>query len=177
MGINSLERDEKYEVNRWIEGSGERGRERERVGERKGHTQVCVSAIRIINQLGERWTRTRTATAAAEAEFCPFTHPLHPYSVQRTLRGGVLHTLTNTKIRIRFEFKTVPREAFCELYTLPRVYRIVQLQSSSESAHTFLATVEGRKRSVVEVEVVGRDLSCVPETICINYPRTETESV
>ncbi|CAI6347094.1 unnamed protein product [Macrosiphum euphorbiae] len=103
MGINSSERDEKYEVNRWIEGSGVC--ERERVGERKGHTRVCVSAVRIINQLGKRWTLTRTATTAAAAEFCPLAHWPHPYSVGRTRRGGVLHTLTNTKIRIGFEFK------------------------------------------------------------------------
>jgi len=159
MGINSSERDEKYEVNRWIEGSGGIEREREGVGERKGHTRVCVSAVRIINQLGERWTRTPTATAAAAAaaaaEFCPLTHCPHPYSVRRIRRGGVLHTLTNTKIRIRFEFKIVARETFCELYTLPRVYRVVQSQSSSGPVYTFLVTMEGRKRSVVEVEMVG----------------------
>jgi len=77
MGINSSERDEKYEVNRWIAGMvRERVRERKRDSERKGHARVCVSAIRIINQLGREIDAhaDRYNTSSNSSSILP-THP------------------------------------------------------------------------------------------------------
>lgn len=135
MGINSSERDEKYEVNRWIAGM-----ERER--ERKGHTRVCVSAIRIINQLGREIDAhaDRYNTISNSSSILPTHPPVTQYSADST--GGVSRAHTLSLV----EFKTVVREAFCELYTLPRI--VVQLQSSLQTLCARVA--QGRKRSVAE---------------------------
>lgn len=101
MGINSSERDEKYEVNRWIEGSGVCVYERERVGERK-RTRASLCVCSFASSISSaRNGRTRRPLQRQRQQHQPNSAHSPASRIRTVFSGEEYYTLSRTR---KYEF-------------------------------------------------------------------------